>query len=185
MSDLSLRNNFLIAMPSLEDTFFGRSVTLMCEHSNEGAMGIVINQPVDVKHKALFDQLDLDAPSTPTAFPIVAGGPVQQDRGFVIHRPGGQWRSSIILGDRIAITTSLDILEAISKGYGPTEALIALGYAGWDSGQLEQEISDNSWLNTPVSTEIIFDTPFDERWQHATEMLGIDIHQLTGDCGHG
>lgn len=187
MTDLkSLQNHFLIAMPSLEDPYFSRSLTYICEHNDEGAMGIVINQPSTMNLKELLEQTDKDLTvSDEKAEQIVlAGGPVSQERGFVLHSTQQGWGSSLALAPGIMVTTSRDILTAIGNNTGPDEALIALGYAGWTAGQLEQEMQDNAWLTIEADEDILFNTPIHKKWQAAVNKLGIDVWQLAPGAGH-
>ena len=182
---LDLTNHFLIAMPSLHDPNFSQTVTYVCAHSEEGAMGIVINRPLEVELNEVLSQLDLDT-NDPiiSGLPVYEGGPVHKDRGFVIHRPTSDWNSTINVNDEIGVSTSRDILEAISRGGGPDETLVALGYAGWSAGQLEDEIGRNSWLALPANSEIIFNTPAEFRWQQAAQTIGIDLATMSHDIGH-
>lgn len=182
----SLQNHFLIAMPSLDDPLFKRTVTYICEHNQDGAMGLIINQPVDLTVNALLEQLEIVVPTSRPALtgPVFAGGPVARDRGFVLHHPQDVWRSSLQLSDDIMITTSKDILEQLGTDAAPDKFLLTLGYAGWEAGQLERELAENSWLTIPADADIMFNTPVQERWQKATEKLGIDIWQLGPDVGH-
>jgi putative transcriptional regulator len=182
-----LNNQFLIAMPSMDDPHFSHTVTYLCQHTDDGALGIVINRPTGMKLGEIFQQIgiktDLEEVSNT---PVFAGGPVQQERGFVIHSPCEQhWDSSITTADNITLTSSKDVLEAIAQGKGPKNYLIALGYAGWSKGQLEQEMIENTWLNTPCGESIIYHTPINERWNAAAKQLGIDINRLTTGAGHG
>lgn len=182
-----LNNQFLIAMPGLADPHFFHTVTYLCQHNQDGALGIVINRPTGMKLGEIFQQMGIKTElETVLNTPVFAGGPVQQERGFVIHSPcEQQWDSSIIISDNITLTSSRDVLEAIADGKGPSHFLIALGYAGWGSGQLEKEIIDNAWLNTPCGESIIYHTPINLRWNAAAEQLGIDINRLTTTAGHG
>lgn len=180
----SLQNNFLIAMPALKDPFFERSVTYICEHNKEGAMGIVINQPIGLSLDKLLEQVDIPSQNNQLKNKqVFAGGPVHTDRGFVLHSPQSTWRSSLKLSDDIMITTSKDILYAIGTDAAPENYLIALGFAGWEEGQLEQELLDNSWLTLPADSEIIFKTPIQDRWQQAAAKLGVDIWQISSQSG--
>ena len=181
----SLQDNFLIAMPNLIDPSFHQSVTLICEHNERGALGIVINQPLEMKFSDILDHLAItyDDDRVPD-IPILYGGPVQPDRGFVIHSEAGGWKSSLRLNPSLYITTSLDILEALAKGDRDEKVFVVLGYAGWDAGQLESEILQNSWLNSPTDTTVVFDVPIEQRWHAAAKLLGVDINQLSGDVGH-
>lgn len=181
-----LSNQFLIAMPNLTDPGFFHTVTYLCQHSDEGALGIVINRQIDMKLGDIFKQMDIKVTLPEAAqAEVFSGGPVQKERGFVIHSPCGSWDSSIAISDHIALTTSRDVLEAIAKGEGPKAFLVALGYAGWGEGQLEKEMIDNAWLSTPCGHDILFNTPIDQRWQAAASQIGIDINQLTTPAGHG
>jgi len=183
--ETSLSNHFLIAMPSLEDGNFSRSVTYICEHDENGALGITINRPSEISLEEIFSQLQLSSTSAETNNqPVLMGGPVQIDRGFILHRPLGQWESSLKVTDNIAVTTSQDIMQAIANNQGPQDTLIALGYAGWGPGQLEYEMSKNTWLNCPATEEIIFNTPIDKRWNAAAMLLGIDLQLLSNQTGH-
>lgn len=180
-----LTNHFLIAMPSLADPNFSRTVTYLCEHTAEGALGIVINRPTDIRLGELLAHLKLPSPPEEVARrPVFLGGPVQRDRGFVLHRPLGRWESSLKIADDIALTTSKDILAAIARAEGPQDYLIALGYAGWGPGQLEAEIAANAWLSGPADVDLIFDGPTEMRWQAAAALLGVDLALLSSHVGH-
>lgn len=180
-----LTNQFLIAMPNLLDPNFFHSVTYICEHNEKGAMGIVINQPVDITVSELVDQIGMKKTENDMlARSVYRGGPVETERGFVLHQPLGEWESSLPVADGIGISTSNDIIQAIALGQGPSKYLIALGYAGWGAGQLEQEMVENAWLSGPSDTDIIFNTSVEQRWEQAAKLLGVDINQMTGDAGH-
>ncbi|MDD5265647.1 MAG: YqgE/AlgH family protein [Methylococcales bacterium] len=181
-----LNNQFIIAMPSLADPNFFHTVTYLCQHNQEGALGIVINRSAEMKLGDIFMQMNIRATSLHAAeAPVFAGGPVQQERGFVLHTTGGGWDASMVISESISLTTSRDVIEAIAAGKGPEQYMVALGYAGWGEGQLEQEILANAWLNTPYSQHVLFDEPIDMRWRAAAEQIGIDINQLTTQAGHG
>ena len=181
----SLANHFLIAMPSLADANFARSVTLICEHSDEGAMGIVINRLTDLRLGDVFKQMEIGADKTTNVGSAVyLGGPVQNNRGFVLHEPLGNWESTLSVTDKFGVSTSRDILEAIAQSRGPEKFLVALGYAGWGAGQLEREISENSWLSGPAHRDIIFDLPAERRWKAAAQLVGVDLTTLSGEVGH-
>jgi putative transcriptional regulator len=189
MSDAYLTNQLLIAMPTLDDPNFAHSVTLICEHTAKGALGIVINRPLKMSLGDIFAQLSLDTMNSAIADqPVLFGGPVQRDRGFVLHPSSAQtapaWESSLQVSPTLQVTTSRDILSAIARGDGPSRAVIALGYAGWEAGQLEDEIRANAWLNVPNDTELLFETPFNERWHAAAKRLGIDFGRLSPQAGH-
>lgn len=182
----SLEHHFLIAMPSLDDPYFSRSLTYICEHNDNGAMGLVINQPTSMNLKQLLEQTDKDAIVLPEKAEqiVLAGGPVSQERGFVLHSSQGGWSSSLALTDTLMVTTSKDILSAIGNTNGPEKCLVTLGYAGWTAGQLEDEIQHNSWLTIEADETILFDTPIHQKWQAAVNKLGVDIWQLAPDAGH-
>lgn len=181
----SLRNHFLLAMPNLTDGIFARSITYLCEHSEHGAMGIVINHPLEVCVGEIMEHLQISAHGRLRDTPVMAGGPVHMDRGFVLHRhTAREWEASLKVTEEIYLTTSRDILAAIAAAEGPPDNLIALGYAGWAAGQLEAEISDNSWLTLPADSAIIFDTPCHQRAFAAAAQLGVDLNLISGEAGH-
>ena len=181
----SLCNQLLIAMPGMADPNFNSTVTLVCEHNAEGALGIVINRPMEMKLGGLFEQLDLtDASETIASHPVLVGGPVAQERGFVLHNPGKEFESSVAVSKDVQLTLSRDVIDAMAAGEGPDKSLVALGYAGWDAGQLEAEMLANTWLTVPASPDVIFDVPFADRWAVAARTLGIDISQISPDAGH-
>ncbi len=185
MDNTNLTDQFLIAMPSLKDPNFEKTVTYICAHNEEGAMGIVINKPLDIELGEIFQQMEIDTNNAIARQQIVfQGGPVHIDRGFILHKSATTWDSSINVTDNISVTTSKDILEAMAQGEGPQESLIALGYAGWGSGQLEEEILQNAWLSGPSDQDIIFNTPYEDCWQAAAERLGVDLDKLSTDVGH-
>lgn len=182
---LQLANQLLIAMPTLADPNFSQTVALICEHTDKGALGIVLNRPVGMVLGEVFDQLHL--PGDDIALreqPVLRGGPVQGDRGFVLHRPTGRaWDSTLVVSDTLQVTTSRDVLAALAAGTGPSQAVVALGYAGWDAGQLEEEIRQNAWLNAPCDDSIIFDLPLERRWHAAAKLIGIDLVRLSPQSG--
>jgi putative transcriptional regulator len=181
-----LNNQFIIAMPNLADPNFFHAVAYLCQHNEEGALGIVINRFADMKLGEIFKQMNIRVTSLAAEeTPVFAGGPVQQERGFVLHTTCGGWDATMVVSESISLTTSRDVIEAIAVGKGPEQYLVALGYAGWGEGQLEQEILANAWLNTPYSKHVLFDTPINMRWQAAAGQIGIDINQLTTPAGHG
>lgn len=181
----SLKNQFLVAMPGLEDDNFSHTVSLLCEHNDKGAIGLIINRPTDLTLTAMLDQMGVKHVAEDANEHVVFwGGPVQPERGFVVHRGPGGWESCMPIAKDLFITTSRDVLAAIGEGRGPKEFLVTLGYAGWGAGQLETEILANSWLNTPVDSAIIFKTPARSRWQSATRLLGLDVTQLSSGAGH-
>lgn len=181
----SLSNQLLIAMPGMVDPNFNSTVTLVCEHNAEGALGIVINRPMNLNLGGLFEQLALNQADQSVAnSPILDGGPVGRERGFVLHNPTGKFESSVTVSPDIHLTLSRDVLDAMAAGSGPQNSLVALGYAGWDAGQLEQEMLHNTWLSVPANPEIIFDVPFTERWSVAAKIIGVDISQMSPHAGH-
>ena len=185
MQNVNLTDHFLIAMPAMADPYFAKSLTYICEHSEQGALGVVVNRPIDMTLKMLFDQIGIELQAQEHAEEMVCfGGPVQMDRGFVLHQPAGEWQSTLAVNDRIALTTSKDILEAVGRGQGPYKLLVTLGYAGWAAGQLEQELAQNAWLTVPASPQIIFDLPWEQRLPAAMEMLGVDFASLAEEAGH-
>jgi putative transcriptional regulator len=180
-----LRDHFLLAMPRLTEGIFSQSITYICEHGESGAMGIVINRPLDLSVSEIFEHLQISARRDFSAVPVMAGGPVKMDHGFVLHRHCDKvWEASLKVTSEITLTTSRDILRAIATDNGPRDHLIALGYAGWGAGQLEQELAENSWLTLPGSAEVIFSTPADQRLGAAAALLGIDMNLISGQAGH-
>ncbi len=184
MSDF-LKNQFLVAMPGMEDERFANTVSLLCEHNDHGAIGLVINRPMELTLSDMMQQMDLERGALDAEVLVYWGGPVQPERGFVIHGGPGDWESTLQLEPELFITTSRDILRAIGEGEGPSDYVVVLGYAGWSEGQLEDEVMHNAWLNTPVNREIIFKMPARDRWQAATRLLGVDVSQLMATAGHG
>lgn len=183
--EIFFNNHFLIAMPSLLDPHFKQTVTYICEHNERGAIGININQPLTLSLADVFESIGVKATDEKNKkAPVLNGGPVQPERGFVIHPPCGEWRSSLILAHDIVVTTSRDILAALAKGEGPDEFVVALGYAGWGPNQLEEEVKQNAWLNCKATSDILFHTPFTKRWRSAAALLGVDITLLTNQAGH-
>jgi putative transcriptional regulator len=185
MSQIDLSHHFLIAMPAMTDPIFAKSLTYVCEHNEQGALGIVVNRPISLNLGELFSQIKI--PLLPTELeelPVHFGGPVQTDRGFVLHVPAGEWQSTLVVKDRVGMTTSKDILEAVGQGKGPRNILVTLGYAGWSQGQLEHELSQNAWLSVPATEEILFDMPAEERLAAAMALLGVDYASLSADSGH-
>lgn len=180
----SLRDHFLIAMPGLNDSSFAHTVTYVCEHSAQGAMGVVVNMATPMLLKEVFEQMGLADQSTVGEQIVMSGGPVQPERGFVLHSNESQWQSTMQISADISLTASRDIILAMAEGRGPKQALIALGYAGWGEGQLEAEIAANSWLTVPANKAIIFDTPIEQRWTAAAQALGIDLNLIASTAGH-
>jgi putative transcriptional regulator len=181
----SLANHMLIAMPSLKDPNFERSVIYLCEHHEQGSVGLIINRPMQFPMAIVFEQLQI-APARleQNQLPLLFGGPVQPERGFVIHKQIGGWRSSLFLQDEVTVTTSNDIIRAIAEDKGPKDVLVTLGYAGWVEHQLEKEVMENIWLVCPYRSEILYEVPFEERWNYAGSTLGIKMNQLSSCAGH-
>ncbi len=180
----NLTNHFLIAMPGLQDPNFYHTVTYICEHNDHGAMGIVINRPMNIRLGEILEQMEIPAKPAAVDQPVFVGGPVQVDRGFVLHPSEKRWDSTLEITSEISVTTSRDILEAMAVEEGPHLSLIALGYAGWGSHQLEDEMAANAWLSGPADLDIIFRKPAEERWEAAARLLGVDLNLLSGDAGH-
>jgi len=177
--------HFLIAMPSLDDGFFNQAVTYICEHDESGCFGIIINQEAGITLKQIAKEMKIDTEDDYNKDqPVFIGGPVDQGRGFILHRPAGNWQSSLKVKNNVALTTSKDILQAIAKNEGPEDNIVALGYAGWAAGQLEDEMARNTWLSCPADEQIIFNTPTEERWKAAAKLIGIDLSLLSNDAGH-
>jgi len=183
--DGSLTNQLLVAMPGLDDPHFSQTVTLVCEHSSRGALGIVLNKPLSMRLSEVLAQMKLASESEAVGEQtVLRGGPVHQDRGFVLHRPGGSWESTHRISDNIQVTTSRDVLAAMAKGEGPEDAFIALGYAQWEEGQLERELRENVWLTLPATDAVLFDLPYEDRWAAAWRSLGVDVNTVSPRAGH-
>ncbi|MEE4361220.1 MAG: YqgE/AlgH family protein [Pseudomonadales bacterium] len=179
-----LRHQFLLAMPSLAGSYFGDTITYLCEHNEDGAFGLTINRPLtDVTLGDLFDQLDIDG-TAHRAVPVLEGGPVQRDRGFVLHTDDVVLDASLRLPDGLALTTAREMLTAIADSEGPERFLVCVGYAGWGEGQLDAEMGENAWLSCPARKEILFDVPFAARVDRAAAALGIDFRLISGEAGH-
>jgi putative transcriptional regulator len=185
---LNLANHFLIAMPAMQDPVFGGTVVYVCEHNENGVLGVVINKPTDMTMQVLFERIDLEPSATLSPAivdePIMFGGPVQDDRGFVLHTPGARYSSSLTVTEDVAFTTSIDVLEAVARGAGPERMLVSIGYSGWSPGQLEDEISRNGWLTVGAQAHILFDVPVEERYFAAMKLLGFDPLMLASEAGH-
>ena len=185
MSSINLTHHFLIAMPSMVDPNFSRTLTYICEHNDQGALGLVVNRPTDLTLQSLFERLSLSLKDHALSdSPVYFGGPVQVDRGFVLHEPAGNWQSTLRVREAIGLTTSKDILEAVGRGEGPARMLVTLGYAGWAAGQLEHELSQNAWLTVEARDAILFDVPAEERLPRAMQLLGVDFARLQDAAGH-
>ena len=182
---VNLTHHFLIAMPAMADPHFAHTLTYVCEHNEDGALGIVINKPIDMTLSTLFEQINVPlADRVLRESPVHFGGPVQVDRGFVLHRPLGNWQSTLAISDDMGLTTSKDVLEAVGRGDGPTDVFVSLGYAGWEAGQLEAELAQNAWLTVKADADVVFDLPPEGRLPAAMQLLGIDFAHLSDDVGH-
>ena len=186
---VNFTNQFLIAMPSLRDGTFAGTVIYLCEHTDKGALGLVINKPIDIKLKNLFEKVELSLDRADLAdAPVYFGGPVQTERGFVLHEhadgEGSPYNSTLTIPGGLEMTTSKDVLEALSNGTGPKRVLVTLGYSGWGAGQLEDEMGRNGWINVGATPEVIFDTPVEKRYERALSLLGIDLRMLSQEAGH-
>jgi putative transcriptional regulator len=190
LENMNLTGQFLIAMPAMQDPFFSKTVTFICTHNDEGAMGVVINRPLEITIDNLFEQIKLECEHPEIIEKSVFfGGPVQTERGFVLHAPHGEYNSTVPINDAVALTTSKDILESLAQNQGPQKIMVALGYAGWTAGQLEDEVSKNAWLSFQPNSlkgfsELIFDLPFDKKLEVAMSMMGIDFASLSDIAGH-
>ncbi len=180
-----LTNQFLIAMPAMRDPSFVRSVTFMCQHNADGAMGLLINRLSEYRLGDVLAQMNLKSDLAEVCdAPVLIGGPVQPERGFVLHTPHGEWESSFKISDSLCVTTSRDVLAAMAEGRGPKQALVALGYAGWTAGQIEQELLTTAWLTADANERILFDTPLEQRWEAAAALVGANIVNLANYAGH-
>ncbi len=189
LPELQLADHFLIAMPSMLDPVFGGTVVYVCEHTADGALGMIINRPTDMTMGVLFERLELSLEIGPhgesrSGKPVMFGGPVQVERGFVLHAPDDNYSSSLVVSEQVALTTSRDVLEAVAAGRGPERLIVTLGCAGWSAGQIEDEILRNGWLTVKADPAVLFDTPVEERFSAAMQLLGIDPTDLAGEAGH-
>lgn len=185
MDSVNLTDNFLIAMPTLEDPYFANALVYICEHNENGALGIIVNRPIDMNLAGLFEKIDIKLDATDlTNLPVYFGGPVQLDRGFVLHRPVGKWQSTLAVNDEVGLTSSRDVLTSVGSAGLPSEIIVTLGYAGWGAGQLEDELAQNSWLTVQAKASILFDLPPEERLPAAMQKLGISFSQLSDIAGH-
>lgn len=183
--DFNLTNHFLIAMPAMVDPFFNRTLVYVCEHNEQGALGIIVNRPIDMKLSSLFEKIDIKLSHDEFAnLPVYFGGPVQTDRGFVLHRPIGDWQSTLKITEQIGLSSSRDVLNAVAEQGTPGEIIVTLGYAGWEGGQLEQEFADNAWLSVPADASLLFGMPPEDRLGAALQQLGINFSQLADVAGH-
>lgn len=187
MKSTNLTNHFLIAMPAMSDPYFAKSLVYIAEHNDQGALGIIVNRPIDMSLATLFEKIDVpfEAESTTLAkLPVFFGGPVQTDRGFVLHRPLGEWQSTLAVSPEVGLTSSRDVLQAVARDGEPREIVVTLGYSGWEAGQLEHELAQNAWLTVPAHAHILFELPYEERLPSAMEILGVDFANLSEKPGH-
>lgn len=185
MDNVNLTDNFLIAMPAMEDPYFAHSLVYVCEHNENGALGIIVNRPIDMNLAALFEKIEIRLEHEELAnLPVYFGGPVQLDRGFVLHRPVGHWQSTLAVNQEVGLTSSRDVLAAVAAEGAPGELIVTLGYAGWGAGQLEEELAQNAWLTVPARAGILFDLPPEERLPAAMQKLGFSFSQLSDVAGH-
>ncbi len=184
LTEGSLRNHFLIAMPSLTDSSFAHAITYICEHNADGALGFVINHSLDIQLDEIFQQMGLTNLSTALSQEVLSGGPLQPDNGFILHSNDQIFESSLKISDDVCLTASKDVLVAMANNTGPKKAIVALGYAGWSPGQLEEEVAANAWLAVPADPEIIFDIPCEQRWASVSAYLGIDLNLIHSTAGH-
>ena len=185
MDSVNLTDHFLIAMPALEDPYFANALVYVCEHNENGALGIIVNRPIDMKLAGLLEKIDIKLEAEALAnLPVYFGGPVQLDRGFVLHRPVGNWQSTLAVNGEVGLTSSRDVLASVGSAGLPSEIIVSLGYAGWSAGQLEDELGRNSWLTVAARPGILFDLPPEERLPAAMQKLGISFSQLSDVAGH-
>jgi putative transcriptional regulator len=184
MDTVNLTNHFLIAMPNMADPNFSGTLTYIADHGEQGALGVVVNRPIDLDLSMLFEQIGLSLPEGLRGQIVYLGGPVQQERGFVLHTPPQSYSSTLNVTDNVSLTTSKDVLEAVSQGNGPTKFMVSLGYSGWSAGQLEQELAQNAWLSVEADPHVIFDLPPEDRLPAAMKLLGIDFSNLSDETGH-
>ncbi len=182
---INLTDHFLIAMPAMAAPTSTRTPTSIAEHNENGAMGIIVNRPTEMRLATLYERIDIPFEQPDFAdLPVYSGGPVQADRGFVLHRPAGDWHSTLRVSDTVGLTSSRDVLQALADEGQPREVLVALGYAGWSAGQLEHELAQNAWLTVPANLDIVFSVPPEERLAAAMQLLGIDFAKLSDVAGH-
>ena len=188
MDRINLTDHFLIAMPAMQDSVFAKSLVYIAEHNDQGALGIIVNRPIDMRLGSLLEQIDVGFSPAESGeigrLPVFFGGPVQTDRGFVLHRPLGEWQSTLAVNQEVGLTSSRDVLQSVARAGQPREIVVALGYSGWEAGQLEHELGQNAWLTVHADTRIIFDLPYEERLPSAMELLGIDFANLAQKPGH-
>jgi len=185
MQIIDLTDHFLIAMPAMVDSFFAKSLVYVAEHNPRGALGLIVNRPIDMSLGSLLERIDVPLQAEGIAnLPVLFGGPVQTDRGFVLHRPVGQWQSTLVVNEHVGLTSSRDILQAVALRGQPRDLMVTLGYAGWSAGQIEHELAQNAWLTVPAQLRILFELPYEERLPSALELLGVSLTNLVDEAGH-
>ncbi|MBO3705328.1 MAG: YqgE/AlgH family protein [Candidatus Accumulibacter sp.] len=185
MQIIDLTDHFLIAMPAMVDSFFAKSLVYVAEHNPRGALGLIVNRPIDMSLGSLLERIDVPLQAEGIAnLPVLFGGPVQTDRGFVLHRPVGQWQSTLVVNEHVGLTSSRDILQAVALRGQPRDLMVTLGYAGWSAGQIEHELAQNAWLTVPAELRILFELPYEERLPSALELLGVSLTNLVDEAGH-
>ncbi|MBK8114378.1 MAG: YqgE/AlgH family protein [Candidatus Accumulibacter sp.] len=185
MQRINLTDHFLIAMPAMVDSYFSKSLVYVAEHNERGALGVIVNRPIDMSLGTLLEKIDVPLEVDGFAnLPVLFGGPVQTDRGFVLHRPVGQWQSTLAINDQVGLTSSRDILQAVARSGLPRDVMVTLGYAGWAAGQLEHELTQNAWLTVLAEPHILFELPYEERLASALELLGVNLANLADAAGH-
>ncbi|MCM8594426.1 YqgE/AlgH family protein [Accumulibacter sp.] len=184
-SSINLTDHFLIAMPAMVDSYFSKTLVYVAEHNDRGALGLIVNRPTDMSLGTLFEKIEVPLRAEGFAnLPVLFGGPVQTDRGFVLHRPVGRWQSTLVVNEHVGLTSSRDILQSVASSGQPRDLLVALGYSGWSAGQLEHELAQNAWLTVPAVLRILFEAPYEERLASAMELLGVNIANLVDEAGH-
>jgi len=185
MQSIDLTDHFLIAMPAMVDSFFAKSLVYVAEHNPRGALGLIVNRPIDMSLGSLLERIDVPLQADGIAnLPVFFGGPVQTDRGFVLHRPVGQRPSTLVVNEHVGLTSSRDILQAVAQRGQPRDLMVTLGYAGWSAGQIEHELAQNAWLTVPAQLRILFELPYEERLPSALELLGVSLTNLVDEAGH-
>ncbi len=185
MQSINLTDHFLIAMPAMVDSYFSKTLVYIAEHNDRGALGVIVNRPIDMSLGTLLEKIDVPLEAAGLAgLPVLFGGPVQTDRGFVLHRPVGHWQSTLVINEQLGLTSSRDILQAVARSGQPQDVLVTLGYAGWAAGQIEHELAQNAWLTVPADPGILFASPYEERLASALELLGVNPANLADAAGH-
>ena len=185
MQSINLTDHFLIAMPAMVDSYFSRTLVYIAEHNDRGALGVIVNRPLDMSLGTLLERIDVPLEAAGFAgLPVLLGGPVQTDRGFVLHRPVGHWQSTLVINEQLGLTSSRDILQAVARSGLPRDVMVTLGYAGWAAGQLEHELTQNAWLTVLAEPHILFELPYEDRLASALELRGVNLANLADAAGH-